>query len=139
MPLWFWEFQVCRYRRTTRHLPLALLFNTPASNSSNQMTPFQSTFTICLVSFLQNHFTPHTSIYPMHTPHYHKGSITTQRCHHSLIVLLALSMAAILHVPLHHIAIFHIGIERVSFHKTAFLPVTSIFNLFFVILGGKGL
>ena len=120
-------------------LSLALLFNTPASDSSNQMTPFQSTFITCLESFLQDHFTPQTSISPMHTPHYHKGSVTTQRCHHSLIMLLALLMAAILHVPLHHIAIHHIGIERVSFHKTAFLPVTSISNLCFVILGGKGL
>ena len=75
----------------------------------------------------------------MHTPRYHEGSVTIQRCHHSLTTLLVLSMVAIFRVPLHHIAIRHIGIERVSFHKTVFLPVILIFNLSFAILGGKGL
>ena len=75
----------------------------------------------------------------MHTPHYYKGSVTIQRCHHSLIMLLVLLMVAISCVPLHHIAIHHIGIERVSFHQTVFLLVILIFNLSFAILGGKGL
>ena len=131
---------ICRYWGSTCHLLLHVC-HWPYYSTHWQVIPaIKQHYFQVLSSYAQNIFygtvLHHIHKSSWHTPHYHKRSITTQRCHPALLVPL---MAAMFHAPLHHIAIHYIGITRDFLHKTAILPVTLIFNLFSTIPGGKGL